>query len=411
MSFLRRVGALFSGAVAAQALQLLALPFLSRAYGPQNYGAYGTFAAALYVAGMSATFRYELAIPLPRSTRTARDLALLCVWNDGLASVLVLLISAAATMRVREAWLPVGFPLYLASSAFFVGLFNTACAVAVRYHDYRAVSVGRVVQVVVAVGTSTACARGHMLAQGLMLGNLAGYAAACAAVMGRPGAPRFLGAWPGTVRMLAILRRYKSFAVFNWPQALLDGIRPLGTVACLQHFFGANATGLYHIANQTLQTPAIALSQSISQVYYRDLVDNVGTARGRRTSIRLALVLAALAAIGTVAVWLSGDRALVALLGARWGGVHGVMSSLSISVAVNFVVAPLVFAFHVKKRHLEFLLWGAAYNTLSVGALFLAAKGGATLQAAVFTYALWSSVVLLSLGLRSLTIAARVVRD
>ncbi len=407
MSFVKRVGSLFSGTALAQAVQLFAIPALSRLYGPRNYGAYGTFAACLLFAGMAATLRYELAIVLPRVDRVANELARACAWISAAVGGLVLVAGLVLAATLRRVWLPGGFAEYLAVSSFLVGLFNTMSALAIRHHRYRAISVARFVQVVASVATSVACASAGLLEQGLLIANVAGYATACTVIAATGGLGRAMFARTPLARSLAALRRYKTFPMYNMPQALMDGLRPLGTVFSVQYFFGAAATGVYHLANQTLQTPTLALSQAISQVYFRDLVDSVGTARARRTARRLVSALAAASLLGLALLWRFGNPVTMTLFGARWAGVHGIMMSIGLVVAVNFVVSPLVFVFHVQKRHREFLLWGVGYNVASILAIVTAARSGAPMQRAVLAYSVCASAVLVALGARSLALAMR----
>jgi O-antigen/teichoic acid export membrane protein len=407
MLFVKQVASLFSGIAVAQLLQLVALPFLTRLYGPDNYGAYGIFAASLLFLGMAATLRYELAIQLPRNDSAAGALARACTWISVAVAVVSFLVATLAARRLNAAALAPHFPAYLACSAFLLGLSNTLSALAARQHNYRAISAGRVVQVVVSVGVGLGCAYGGFLQQGLLAANVIGHLCGCVTIGHLSGAAQILLARSSLRRTRAVLHHYRSFALFNLPQAALDGLRPLGIISALQLFFGATATGLYHVATQALQTPTLALSQSIAQVYYRDLVDSVGTRKGRRMASRLLFVLASAATLGLAALLVCGRRPVDFLLGSRWSGVHGVMTSIALAVAVNFVVSPLVFVFHVLGRHKEFLAWGAAYNAFAIASIATAGALGARMNVALTAYSVSAAVILAALGARSVSLASR----
>lgn len=92
--FLRNVSVLAGGAALAQGLSILAAPLLSRLYAPEDFGVLGVYASLLAIAGVVASLRYELAIPLPEDDAVAGDvlrLALVtCVLISAVAGLVVL---------------------------------------------------------------------------------------------------------------------------------------------------------------------------------------------------------------------------------------------------------------------------------------------------------------------------------
>ncbi len=198
-----------------------------------------------------------------------------------------------------------------------------------------------------------------------------------------------------------VAKRYSSFAVFNAPQALMDGLRPIAVVSFVQTAFGSSAAGLYHIANQLLQTPASVLGQAFSQVHFRLLVENMGSANIRSIVYRSLSILIGMAVFGASVVWFFSDSIVSLLFGSRWTGLGAVLDVMVGLVAVNLITAPLIYVFHVLRRHRELLLWGAFYNTVAIGSIGAACFFLADENGALFVYVACSTAVLAVLAARS----------
>ena len=66
-SFARSVAVLASGTAGGQAIAVLASPFLSRLYTPDEFGTFGVYLALVSIAAVAVSLRYEAALPLPES--------------------------------------------------------------------------------------------------------------------------------------------------------------------------------------------------------------------------------------------------------------------------------------------------------------------------------------------------------
>lgn len=75
-SFLGNVATLSGAAAFSQLVVFAALPILTRLYAPAEYGAATIYGGIVALVVVVATFRYELAIPLPRSDWGALHVAI-----------------------------------------------------------------------------------------------------------------------------------------------------------------------------------------------------------------------------------------------------------------------------------------------------------------------------------------------
>lgn len=402
MRFGRGLLSVFSGNLLAQLFQIAAIPALTRMYGPENYGKYGLFAAALFFTSMLASMRYELAIQLPKSQGIASSIS-------GLAILIIVSFSFIVFFGVlfvatHYGWTeaPIIFSALLGVNTFFIGIYNVFNALSIRASRFNTVSIGRIVQVVVTVSAAMGFYYYHQLSFGLLYANVVGYACACVLMV---WIMRHEIVWRINHRALQswliIAKRYSSFSVFNAPQAAIDGLRPIAVVSVIQSVFGGAAVGSYHIANQLIQTPASLITQSASQVYYRFLVASLGSDRYRR-KLKFFLILLTVIASLSVPITLYMSSLVVSLLfGDKWIGLDQLINVLIWLASINIVVGVSVFIFHARRMHGEFFVWGAFYNIACFAGIVIGGCLHDEMVDALKFYVFFASVSLVALGLRS----------
>ena len=176
--FVRGVAVLVSGTVGAQALMVLAAPLLTRLYTPQDFGLLAVFVGLLSIVAVTASLRYELAIPLPSDEREAAALLVL-----SLSSVLVVAaLSAIPVFFYRNAIAGLLNTPALADyldlvplGTLFVGAFNVLNVWAIRVKAFTPLAKTKFSQSVAAVGIQVGGASLGPVA--LLLGQVAGQAA------------------------------------------------------------------------------------------------------------------------------------------------------------------------------------------------------------------------------------------
>ena len=76
--FFRNVTVLAGGTAFAQILTILASPLISRLYSPDELGMFAVYVSIYSVIVSVASWRYEVAIPLPEADKIAANLLILC---------------------------------------------------------------------------------------------------------------------------------------------------------------------------------------------------------------------------------------------------------------------------------------------------------------------------------------------
>lgn len=409
MSLKERLLPLLGGSLLAQALQIATIPLLTRLYGPERYGEYGVFAAALLFASMLATLRYELAIQLPVQDGMAKTIAALSLAICCCVSILVFFLAELVVPHITNLSEIHEFCGLLALSTFLLGTVNILNALSLRFGLYRLNGMAKAVQVAVSVGSALLIFFTMGDGFGLIYGNLLSYLAANVLLFSMLRSRLCRGEGRGKLlrSFQVIAKRYRGFAIFNAPQAMLDGIRPIVIVSLIQASYGSVAAGYYHVANQLLQTPAGVITQSFSQVHFRYLVENIGRATIRPLIKKNLTLLLAIAMLGLTIVFLLAEPLTNILFGQRWLGLHRILEALVWVVSINLVVAPLVFIFHALKKHREFFIWGIFYNLIAIFSVVWACNNFSDVVTALLIYSTAAGSVLLIIGIRSVSLSLR----
>lgn len=350
-----------TGSVLAQALMLAAIPMLSRLYGPEDFGVFGLFSALLSIAGVASCLRYELAIPLPGTRRQAAQVfatgtvALLCV-------SLAVLIMVILGHRQIAAWMDAprleSLLWLLPVSVLGYGLYELLNYWTTRRGKFKALAVSHVLRAAGVTGTQMGAAAMPGGAAGLVLGQLTGQWVA-----------NFVLAWQALRQDRAVIasgfrvqrireqaRRYRSFARYGAPQAVLNSASQAVPAIMLGWFFSPAIVGLYIMAQRVVSAPLTLIAQSLRQAMLPHF------ARQHQAGLSLRPLLwkytAGLALLGLPAVivlLLFGEELFSFVLGREWAISGRYAAWLVIWLWAGMINPPAVVVLTVlQKQRLQF---------------------------------------------------------
>src|SRR5690554_2329394 len=173
--FLNRVITLVTGTAIGQLIAILALPVLTRLYGPESFAVLAVYVSTLSLLTVIACFRLEIAIPLPKSDRVA---AALCVLAIG-SVLLFTLLSSLAVIFLPNIFNALTnnkisqFLWLIPMGVFAVGMYNALQYWSTRNKKFGLISKTRVTQSI--SGTSIKLGAGYLFGgwtAGLVFGQL-----------------------------------------------------------------------------------------------------------------------------------------------------------------------------------------------------------------------------------------------
>jgi O-antigen/teichoic acid export membrane protein len=270
--FGRAILVLAGGTTIAQAIVFLASPILTRLYTPEDFGVLAVFAAILGLLTVVASFRYELAIPLPRTNGVAANiLALSC-----LCVVLVAGVSAAVLFFARHEMADLLGAPELATSYWvipvgvaLVGVYQCFTLWAVRIKAFRTIAQSRLQQSIGGVGGQLGLGVAGMGPLGLIVGQLLGQCFGLVG-LGKIAIHRghFILRHVQWMRMVAAARRYSRFPKYSSLEGLANSASIQLPMLLLAAYFLPSTVGHFLLALRVLQMPLSLIGGAVSQVYF-----------------------------------------------------------------------------------------------------------------------------------------------
>jgi O-antigen/teichoic acid export membrane protein len=369
--FGRRVALLAGGTTLGRLAVILAAPLLTRLYSPDDFGLLAVYTALLGILGSIVCLRYEVAIPLPVSDRSAANLLVLC-----LLVALVMTLVIGLPVLLAPAWLAglLGVPalapyLWLVPVGLLgIGAYQTFSYWSIRKQDIRRLAGTRIVQGVgqgvVQIGWGLSIGGPLGLLLGGAFGQMAGSGGLAAAV------------WRGNRSVIAAigphglgraLRRYRRFPLLATWSALLNAMTRQLPAILLAVLFGAGVAGLYALGQRIVRAPMQLIGSAVAQVYMGQAARQ---ARQDPTSLRrlvgrVTVRMLLLGSLPIVAVALGGPWLFQLIFGPAWEDAGRYVQLLAPAFLAQFAIAPLLQTFAVLERQDLHLAW----NVLQLAAL------------------------------------------
>lgn len=268
------------GGVVNQLIPLIAMPALTRIYSPESFGLFSSFFIVAAVLAIPATLRLDLAVVLPEEDGQA-----VCLACTGMIFATAFLAALSGTTLFVHAFViplsrihPLGLYMALVPVlAWCIAAQNVMIGVANRRREYGAIAASGVVQQVMAAVLAVSLGIAGFLHGGLIVSRIAAFASG-ATVLVRFGANglfrRVRLAWSDARGAVC---RYRQFPLFNVPYSVSGLLTKDFPIVALTSFGDVAIAGQFAIARMAATLPGNLLTYSMSNVFYREAVDHIGT--------------------------------------------------------------------------------------------------------------------------------------
>lgn len=315
---------LAGGTTFAQALSVLVAPVLSRLYAPDAFGTAAVFASITSIIRVISCLRYELAIMLPERDEDAASLLAVSLGSvAAITASTALLISLARASIVRllnvpdlapYIWL---VPLAILANGAFLGLNYWSS----RKRHFGRLAMAHMLQSAATNGAQlglAAIAQTH--AGGLIASRVLGSTMATTVLAGQVWRDdrRLLMASVQWKSMLAVLKRYRKFPMFDTWAVLLNVISGQLPALLLAGFFSSTIVGYHAIGMRVVYLPMSLLGSAIGQVFFQRAAEanRVGDLADTVRSVFQLLV--ALVFFPLLVLTVAGEDLFAVVLGGRW---------------------------------------------------------------------------------------------
>lgn len=340
--FTKNVLRLAGSSSVAIAITLVSLPIITRIYSPEDFGQFQILLSTIGVLSVITSFRYEMAIVLPKGRNEASavyTLALVFLTLTTLLITLAFFFFGGAFLQLLNAEVLEPYLFLMCIAIFLAGLVQVLRYAITREKRFKELGSNRVIE--------TASAQGMKISLGLLsptflslfISQVAGYILSLVlAVKYKKTRLSFSRRKLGWA-----LKKYHRFILYNTPAVLVNTVALQLPVFMIARYFGPEFVGYYILAIRLIEVPLRIVGNAISQVYYKQAADIFHSGPGnllrlyRRTVVKLACVMI----FPAVLVIALAEPLVPYILGDNWSEVGSIMMFLIVWKYFEFLNYPV----------------------------------------------------------------------
>ena len=367
--FARNVAVVATGTAGAQAIAMAFSPAITRIYGPETFGAMGTFIAIFEMVSPLAALSYPLAMVLPKQDSDAIGLAKISLWIALLTSLITALVLILFKTPIVEAFnlhAIEPFLLILPVTMFFSVLMTISSQWTIRKRLFNLKAKSAILQAFI-IGLMKA-GLGLLNPSAVILIGTTSFGYLLQAILigvgvrekNKEDKPSKLSNYEAT----GLLKQYKDFAYYRSPQIFLNSVGQSLPILMLANLFTPAAVGFYVLARTVLFVPSNLIGTSVAEVFYPKFVETIRNGEsGKKLLVKACATLAAIGSLPYLVLIAFGPWLFALIFGADWKEAGEYSRWMSIWLFVVLVTRPII----------------AAIPALSLQGLFLAFEAIAVL--------------------------------
>lgn len=345
MSSIKNIATLITGTTVAQIIPIAISPILTRIYTPKDFGTLTLYISICAIFSVVATLRYELAIVQPKNDQDAKSIVIvsfILVTTISLICLIFAVIYNFFNLNILEGeniseW------LYLApASVFCVGVYNISNYWLLRESRYKDMATSKMIQ-----GASLSVSQVSLSvikSNGLVFGHLIGQILSTIFIFRRSS--KFWKRVPNPSLKICKenIKKYKAMPLYSTPGAFADNLSTQLPVFTITYIFGTYITGIFGLTFRILNMPAALVSQAISQVVYKRVVDQDHSQDQKHLLafiFKIFFSLLALVLPFAIVIWFFGEEIFSFLFGEEWRQAGSMASILIIAIVFRFAISPL----------------------------------------------------------------------
>lgn len=360
-SFTANVLKLASGSLLAQGLLVLIAPVLTRLFAPDAFGLAALFTSITGIASVIACLRYELSIMLPKSKEDASNLLgvsiLFVLITTGVIVLIILFIGNQIAILLNSPEL-IKYLWLIPIAVFVNGAFLALSYWNSRSKHFGRLSLMRVISSIITGSGSLGAGFSGLVSGGILI---------AARVLGQLVSAVTLGVhiWWGNRKlfndnirwnkMVAGMKRYKNFPIYNIWSALLNTTSQFLPALFLAYYFSPTIVGYYALGLQVLFLPTSLVGQAIGHVFFQKASE---AKHQGQLDVVVEKVFRRLVSVGMfpfLLIMLLGKDLFLYVFGPQWSEAGIFAQILSPWIFFAFITSPLTLLFIILEAQKEAL--------------------------------------------------------
>jgi O-antigen/teichoic acid export membrane protein len=390
-SFLRSVGVILTGTIAAQSIPLLGSLVIARIYSPADFGGFSAWLGIVMMAAVIVTGRFEMALAVEADGEPRRFAVAATLGTILLVSIFIALIVGVLylTTGLLENFQPLMAGLFV-PAALLAGVTHTWQAWAAAEGNYRGLSWIRISQAFVATIAQILAGLVSPTSAGMMLGHVLGTASGIGIAMYlMPLNPLAMGArtefW---TRLKTFWRNQKRFPMFALPADAINAASGQLPILLVASRFGAEASGIFALTIRVVGAPIGLLGAAVLDVFKRSAASSYrDKGHCKEEYGRTFWLLAAGGVILALGVIVVAEHLFVVAFGEPWRQAGVIAIWLMPMFALRFVASPLSYVFYIAGKQQVDLVWQCALLAMTLASFMLTSsfEGSVKLYAAGYS--------------------------
>ncbi|HZY24322.1 MAG TPA: oligosaccharide flippase family protein [Bacteroidales bacterium] len=370
---LRNTSILVSGTALAQLIPILLQPILRRFFAPEIFGAYSVYASLYGIIIVISSFRYELAIILPRKDNEAAGVFFLSIILNLIFNIFIFLVIILWKTRILLFLnLSDSFTTYIYLVPLGAFLFSTYQSInywLIRKKKFFSISLNKFIRRGFE-GTAQVAFKFLKVFQGLIYGDLIGQLANVISGIyqgSKTSLSLRLFSWN---KIRYVLSKYSEYPKFNLVPAFMSACSYLLPAIIINKFYSSTNTGYFDLSKQLLSIPLALIATSISNV----LLQRVSEKNKLKLSIRNDLLsiflfvgMGVIIEILIITFW--AEDIFRIFFGSNWIFSGTISKILVWAFAYNFIVSSFSSIF-ISLRKIKLLSIWQLFYFISILTLF-----------------------------------------
>jgi O-antigen/teichoic acid export membrane protein len=347
---------LASGTAGAQLLGLLFMPVVVRLYSPSDFGLLAIFTSILSLLEPFNTFRYTVAIPLPKLTQTAMNIVALSILLSLSMSVvlgLILLIGSDYLFALFSAEALAPYRWLLVIGLFSNGLYSTLLAWSTREKHFATIAKTKIQQSVSSTIVKVLFALLGYKPMGLLVAQVVSLSAGTRAMFS-VSKEEFLTSkrFISKKRMIFLAKRYSHFPRYQIVSKVLLSFSVQLPLLFVAWMYDSAVTGQLSLALMVLSLPVNLIGNTMGQAFYGEVaqIGRRNTERIRSITHSLIKKLFWISLIPFLILLVGGEFLFSFIFGEQWVLAGTFTSSLSLLLVSRFISSPFVNLLNLYER-------------------------------------------------------------
>lgn len=347
--FLKSISVLIGGTAFAHAITVLALPFITRLYSPEDFSRLAVYSSLLGIFAVVACLRYEVAIPLPKNEEDAERLLIVSVLSSISFSLILAILLFVFSSNVEK----------LLGSGYFsqitwilpLGVLVASLYSAFKFWSTRTKDFKTIAQTKIQQSTSSTIAQ-------LVLGWF-GYTGVGLLI------GQFFYSGAGVFSLIRKKTKIQKFSFKKTKNTIIDYIHypkysvgealfntagvhlPILIIAAVA---APKEAGYLLLASKIMIIPMVLIGASISQVYYAHANDAKQEDRLADFTYQCMYKLALLGIAPLLFIGILAPTVFPLVFGSEWMRSGTLVAWMTPWFIIQFIVSPVSMALHVNNN-------------------------------------------------------------